>query len=345
MFVHPGPDFSVSDVFDGWVKAFRKQGHEVFVYNTNDRLKHFGGAYYKNPETGEFQRAMEDNAATVAAFEALGHHLYTFWPDLVIFVSAFYVRQEMLQLIRARKHKLVIIHTESPYQDDEQLMRAQFANLNILNDPTNLDEYRCLSKAEYIPHAYDPDRHFPGSDSRYIDFSFVGSMFQSRIEFFERFIDALGEDWLSDHDIALGGQCWSAERLDDSPLLKYLGHPRAHAIDNEETANIYRRTKVGINVYRKEGESTHADEGWAMGPREVELAACGLPFLRDSRPESDELFPFLPAFESPEHAAYQLQVYMAYPNLVEELRGKALKAVEGRTFDNNAARLMNLLDF
>lgn len=345
MFVHPGPDFSVSDVFDGWVKAFRKQGHQVMVYNTSDRLKHFSGAYYWNPEKEEFEQAMEDNAAVLASFEALGHHLYTFWPDLVIFVSAFYVRQEMLHLIRSRGHKLVILHTESPYQDDEQLMRAQYAHLNILNDPTNLEEYRCLSKAEYIPHAYDPDRHYPGTGPRDIDFSFVGSMFPSRVDFFERFIEELGEEWLGKHDIALGGQAWSNKRLDGSPLLNYLGHPRAHAIENSETANIYRRTKVGINVYRKEGESTHADEGWSMGPREVELAACGLPFLRDPRPESDEVFPFLPPFESPEHAADQLKWYLRTPEMLEMYRELTIKAVRHRTFDNNAARLMQLLGY
>lgn len=345
LFVHPGPDFSVSDVFDGWVKAFKKQNHRVMVYNTNERLKFFGDAYSKDPETGEFKLAMEDNEAVLASFEALGHHLYSFWPDLVIFVSAFYVRQEILQLIRARGHKLVIIHTESPYQDDEQLMRAQFANLNILNDPANIEEYRCLSKAEYIPHAYDPDRHYPGHGDRNIDFSFVGSMFASRVSFFERFIEALGEEWLSQHDIALGGQAWSNKRLDGSPLLNYLGHPRAHAIDNSETANIYRRTKVGINVYRQEGEATHADEGWAMGPREVELAACGVPFLRDSRPESDEVFGWLlPAFESPEHAADLLKWYLASPDRAERMGKEAAYQVRHRTFDNNAARLMNLLD-
>lgn len=342
--VQPGPDFSVSDVFDGWVKALKKQGHQVMTYNTNDRLKHFSGAYYWNPEKDEFELAMEDNAAVLASFEALGHHLYSFWPDLVIFVSAFYVRQEMLQLIRARGHKLVIISTESPYQDDEQLMRAQYAHLNILNDPANLEEYRCLSKAEYIPHAYDPDRHYPGSGPRDIDFSFVGSMFASRVAFFERMFEALGEEWLSKHDIALGGQAWSNKRLDDSPLLNYLGHPRAHAIDNEETANIYRQTKVGINVYRQEGESTHDGEGWAMGPREVELAACGVPFLRDSRPESDEVFWMLPSFDSPEEAASQLKFYIRNPDWTDNRRKQVIEAVEDRTFDNNAARLMHLLD-
>ena len=40
----------------------------------------------------------------------------------------------------------------------------------------------------------------------------------------------------------------------------------------------------------------------AMGPREIEMAACRLFFLRDPRPECDEVFPMLPAFDGPEDA-------------------------------------------
>jgi hypothetical protein len=36
--VQPGPDFSVHDVFTGWVEALRGQGAEVATYNLNDRL-------------------------------------------------------------------------------------------------------------------------------------------------------------------------------------------------------------------------------------------------------------------------------------------------------------------
>ena len=36
--VHPGPDFSVHDVYAGWVEALRAHGATVAEYNLNDRL-------------------------------------------------------------------------------------------------------------------------------------------------------------------------------------------------------------------------------------------------------------------------------------------------------------------
>lgn len=344
LMVHPGPDFSVADVFNGWLKALRKQGHQVMVYNTNDRLRFFGDAQHQDPETGEFGYTMSEDQAKIAAFEALGHHLYSYWPDLVVLVSGFYIRGQMLNLIRSRGHKIAIIHTESPYQDDEQLMRAQYADLNILNDPANLEEYRLLAPSLYIPHAYDPDVHYPGSGPRSLDFSFVGSMFNSRVSFFESMIEALGEGWLADHVVALGGQAWGLRALDDSPLLNYLEHPREHGVGNEEAARIARDTKVGINVYRKESEESHAGEGVAMGPREVELAACGTPFLRDSRLESDLTFPFLPTFTDAEAAADLLKWYHKWPEKRARLGERAAEAVADRTFDANAVVMMKELE-
>ena len=38
LIVHPGPDFSVHDVYSGWHEALTSLGCEVGVYNTNDRL-------------------------------------------------------------------------------------------------------------------------------------------------------------------------------------------------------------------------------------------------------------------------------------------------------------------
>lgn len=344
LLVHPGPDFSVADVFNGYKKALEEQGHRVMVYDTNERLLFFGDAKMYNRETNEYEPAMSDEKSVLAAYEGLGHHLYTYWPDLVVFVSAFYVRPEMLEVIRQHGHKVVIIHTESPYQDDEQLLRAQHANLNILNDPTNLEEYRLFGPAEYIPHAYDPDVHHPGTGSRDIDFTFIGSMFPSRIQFFEEMFEALGPEWLNSHKIAMGGQAWSNKKLDGSPLLDYLGHERHHAMDNVDVADVYRQSKVGINVYRQEGEVTQRGKGWSMGPREVELAACGLPFIRDSRPESDGLFPFLPAYYGADGAADILKWYHKDEKRMKSLGELAHKVVQDRTFSNNAKRVMTLLE-
>lgn len=283
---------------------------------------------------------MDKENAVIASMQGLTHDLYEFWPHMVFFVSAFFTPAWVMDLIRERRHRLVILHTESPYQDDEQLMRAQYATLNLLNDPANLEEYSHLAPAMYMPHSYDPDIHYPSSVKE-IDFSFIGTMFETRRQFFEALIGhwkASGE--FKGMNLALGGAGWDGPHLDDSALLGYLGHPRDEAVDNKETASIYRRSKVGINFYRRESEKAHRGEGWAMGPREVEIAACGIPFLRDARPESDEVFPFLKTFTSPEEAFDLLRWYLDHDYAREELGRKALEAVKDRTFDNHAAMLL-----
>ncbi len=349
LLVHPGPDFSVADVYRGYERALRALGHQVKSYNTNERLSFYATAHVPNhkdlDEAGNprLKKAMTSEEAMTAAMQGLSHELYTFSPQIVVFVSAFYTATTTLQVIRAHRHKVVIIHTESPYQDDEQLMRAQHADLNLLNDPANLEDYRSLCKnSHYMPHAYDPEVHFPGSGTYDSDFSFIGTIFKSRQKFFESMLSRLHADDVR-YRVTMGGAGWDNEYMDESPLLKYLGHPRNECVDNAETANLYRVSRSGINFYRRESEGEHSGEGWAMGPREVEMAACGLPFVRDPRPESDELFPFLPSFSSPDEAAEQLRWLLADEARRMSLGSRARLAVKDRTFDNNAKQLLKWL--
>lgn len=351
LMVHPGPEFSVADVFNGWRKAFEAQGHQVHVFNTNDRLSFYsqtsipdftsGGRSEPCKECGQpkFKNAMTKEDAVVAAMQGLTHDLYTVSPHMVVFVSAFFTPAWVFDLIRQRRHKLVIIHTESPYQDDEQLMRSQYATLNLLNDPVNLEEYAALAPSMYMPHSYDPDIHYPGRvNGKDLDFSFIGTMFKSRMEFFEELFSSLNIDSMK---IALGGAAWDGAHLDNSPLLRYVGHPRDEAVDNQETADTYRRSRLGINFYRRESEKAHMGEGWAIGPREVEMAACGIPWLRDPRGESDELFPFLPVFKTIEEAADLMGWYLSDEDRRGALGWKARNAIRDRTFLNHANMLMD----
>lgn len=349
LMVHPGPEFSVADVFNGWKKAFEAQGHQVWVFNTNDRLSFYSQVAIPDFKTDTppcehchqpiFKTAMDKEDAVVAAMQGLTHDLYTVNPHMVFFVSAFFTPAWIFDLIRQHKHKLVILHTESPYQDDEQLMRSSYATLNLLNDPVNLDEYAALAPSMYMPHAYDPDIHYPGSvKDKSLDFSFIGTMFASRMQFFEELFASIDVDSMQ---IALGGAAWDGEHLNNSPLLKYVGHPRDEAVDNLETANTYRRSKLGINFYRREAEKAHEGEGWAIGPREVEMAACGIPWIRDPRGESDELFPFLPTFSTIDEAADLLKWYLANPKQREYLGSRAMEAIKNRTFINHANMMMD----
>jgi hypothetical protein len=168
------------------------------------------------------------------------------------------------------------------------------------------------------------------------DFCFVGTGFKSRVGFFEQ-MDFSGLD------VLLAGT-WP-DLAEDSLLRKHMpGGETVQCTDNEETAAIYRSSKAGINFYRRESEPGHAGEGWAVGPREVEMAATGLFFLRDSRAEGDGLFPSLPVFAGPEDASEQLRWWLAHDREREKAAAAARAAVADRTFENHAKRLLKLLD-
>lgn len=340
---HPGPHFSVHDVYEGWAEGLRSIGEEVYTFNLGDRLSFYDAALIEAGEPDAegrayVRKAMPRQVAISTAADGIFRTLYKCWPHVVLLVSAFFTPPWMLDLIRDRGHKLVLLHTESPYQDDEQMIRARSADINLLNDPVNLDAYRALGMpAAYMPHAWRPSVHYPpppGAQPVH-DLAFIGTGYPSRVRFFEQ----MNMDGLN---VRLAGP-W-LDLPEDSPLRDWTMTNPDNAVDNTETAEIYRQSRTGINFYRREGETAHEDEGTACGPREIEMAACGLWFARDSRPESDELFPMLPAFSDAAEASDQIRWALAHPGERAAAAAAAREAVAGRTFENNARQLLRLLE-
>ena len=341
---HPGPHFSVHDLYEGWTEALRELGEEVYTFNLGDRLTFYDAAFIEADGDADaegrkyFRKAMPRQAAIETAADGIFRTLYKCWPHVVLMVSAFFTPPWMLDLIRDRGHKLVLLHTESPYQDDEQLIRAKCADINLLNDPVNLAAYQALgTPAAYMPHRYRPSVHYPakpGAEKPY-DLAFVGTGFPSRVKFFEQMR-------LDDLTVKLAGP-W-LDLPEDSPLRDWTATNPDGCLDNDEAAGIYRQSKCGINFYRREGEAAHEGEGWAMGPREVEMAACQLWFARDPRPESDETFPMLPSYGSPEEAADLIRWFTAHDSEREKRARAAYEAIADRTFTNAAKELMQILD-
>jgi spore maturation protein CgeB len=346
LLVHPGPDFSVADVYRGWIKALKAQGHDVKAYNTNERLTFYGHACFIQPDIEPCEHGLvpvrqalpDPEMIASMATKGLFEECFVFEPEVIFFISGFYHTASTLHLLRSRGIKIVMLHTESPYQDEEQAKRGAFANLNLVNDPLNFEKWKELGPVAYIPHSFDDTVHYPAKPRNYeIDFAFVGTIFNSRAKFFSE----INFDGI---DTVLGGNGW--EHVDERywGLYKYLGHQPGECVDNTETARIYRMTKMGINVYRQEGETAQHYGGWAMGPREVEMAACGLFFIRDPRGESDEVFPFLPSFSSPAEAEELIRYYVSHDDEREKLADKALVAVQDRTFDNQAQVVCEIMD-
>jgi spore maturation protein CgeB len=245
----------------------------------------------------------------------------------------------MWGVLARRPHHVVYWCTESPYEDDRQARGARYADTVILNDPTNLAQFReqVNPRTYYLPHSYDPAVHFPGDADPDLacDFAFVGTGFPSRIQFLESI------DWTG-IAVKLGGN-WK-ELDESSPLAPMVAHRRDWCISNEEAADLYRSCKSSLNLYRREANTDGLELGWSMGPREIELAACGAFFLRDPRPEGDDLFPMLPTFSSSEEVRPLLDWWLSHDKAREEAARRARAAIEQYTFRSRAEWLVNHLN-
>jgi spore maturation protein CgeB len=337
LLIRPGPAFSVQDVALGWRDGLTEIGCEVADFNLDDRLDFYATAHVPR-EGGEFRNAFAYKDAARMASRGIYEACYTFWPDIVLIVSGFFVDPEVIQTVRSHGHKVVQLFTESPYEDDNQTRQAERVDLALVNDPTNLDKFRVHNpETYYLPHAYDPKKHHPGpvDPDKACDFAFVGTGFPSRIQFLESI------DWTG-IAVKLGGN-WK-ELDESSPLAPMVAHRRDWCISNEEAADLYRSCKSSLNLYRREANTDGLELGWSMGPREIELAACGAFFLRDPRPEGDDLFPMLPTFSSSEEVRPLLDWWLSHDKAREEAARRARAAIEQYTFRSRAEWLVNHLN-
>lgn len=334
LLAEPGPGYSVQDVHAGWFEALTAVGGDVFTFNLADRLSFYGSVLLEIAD-GQFRRALTGEQATELAVNGLYASILRIRPHVLLSVSSFFVPPELYDIARAAGVKVVLLHTESPYEDQRQAQIAQHADLNIVDDPTNLSMFP--PGTIYLPKAYRPSVHHPGPPDPALacDFAFVGTAFPSRVAFFEA-MDLAGLD------VVLAGN-WSILGP-DSPLRRHVPHDIDECLDNADAADIYRSAQVGINLYRREAETEGQSNGYSMGPRELEQAACGLFFLRDPRPEGDDVLGMLPTFAGPEDATEQLRYWLARPDKRQALADKAREAIADRTFDAHAATLLRLLD-
>lgn len=337
--IHPGPAFSVADVHNGLVSGLLQNGVEALSFNLDDRLNFYTTARFDKGGGEEFK--LEYEQACKMAVHGVYSSCFTWLNrgDVVVIMSGFYLPAEAYLAMRAKGLHVVLWCTESPYEDTRQCLQAPYADTVIVNDPINIESFRERNpRTFYIPHSYDPQMHQPFGYRPELasDFCFVGTGYPSRIEFLEK-VDFTGVN------AVLAGN-WT--HVDDtSPLFPLLRDEPGQCVDNVDAADLYRATKVSANLYRKEAEYDDLSQGWAMGPREVELAATGTFFLREPRGESDELLKMLPTFTTPAEFTEQLWWWI-HPDRDSErvrLARQAQQAVAGRTFKNHAAELLRLI--
>jgi spore maturation protein CgeB len=338
--VPPGPRYSTYDVYRGWVAGLRALGVDVVEDGFDARLEYYGtvAAPGAKPLAGEDAARLASRGVLASYVEAR--------PDVVLVITGMALDPRTLVDLRAAGATVVLVCTESPYLDLEQAMAATRADLVLVNDPVNLDRLRAANaNVHWAPAAYDPTLHRPIAPAGPpVDFGFVGTGYRSRIDFLEAVdwtcIDAvLGGGW--DGDLGWPGV------TADSPIRPFIaGGP--HDWPRTRTAALYARSRVGANLYRHDclgqGPEALTAAGWAMGPREVELAACGTFFIREPRGEGDQVLHMLPTCTDPAEFGDLVRWWATHDNERQAAAAAARAAVADRTFTAIANRLLEELD-
>lgn len=368
--VHPGASFSTSDVYTGLTEALKRRGHDVQEYRLDWRIADAseivnwrdrkarraakaGKVEYERPVGGLMPQIIR--VASMTLLEAT----LTVNPHCLLIFSAMYLHPETMLLLRRMGAPTVLILTESPYDDAKQANITPFVNMVFTNERASVrlmerwweqtNGQRGARLIEYLPHAYDAEKHLPrhratgmapldeDRDTPSHDVVFVGSGFYERQEILQ------AVDWEGlGVDFGLYG-LWPYVGSRNH-LRKYL---RKGPVPNETTAALYRQAKIGLNLYRQSvGTSRNATRitgAESLNPRALELAATGTPHLSDWRPEVEEVFAngLVPTFKTPQELEEKIRFYLDPSNdgVLDWMRRTLPGAVQGWTFDDRAEQV------
>lgn len=344
LLVHPGASWSTADVEAGLRFGLEEHGVHVIPYRLDTRIAHTSRFMHmvsrlnrrkqKDAKIPNFADCLYQASAGVIE-RALRYQV-----NVVFLVSAMYFHPDILVLLKRAGLRVVILFTESPYDLENELLMAQLADGCWTMERSCVSEFqRAQPNSGYLPHAWHPKRHRPeaqegDADVPSHDVVFVGSSFRERLAWF-RSIDWTGID------LGLYG-LW--DLADDEPLKTHL--KIADAISNDFTAALYRRAKIGLNLYRKSqgfGEKApfilHAE---SMNPRGYELAACGAFHLSDYRAEVVERFNgHVPTFRTSDEAVVLIRQWLNDNDGRKRIAADLPVLVEGSSWTDRAATVLS----
>jgi spore maturation protein CgeB len=331
--------FSTRDVYTGHLAGLRAclGAENVISYDIIHRFNLFHSWTKWLEEEGAM--VPRELAANVLASEPVFGAAHFYDIDAVYFISPMYFPMSIIDMFRKDGFKTWAYFTECPYED-EFWSRGQASHFDacFVNDRNSLARFQAFNyRTAYLGHSYNPVIHHPGRGPApgHNHVIMVGTGFKSRREF-------LGEANWEGIDLRLYGALWGEG--DDVWNLKPYVRPRL--IENQTTAMIYRGASIGLSMHRAE-RSFEADqfidkgEGYSVGPRTYELAACGLFQISDARPELRDIFEdTVPIYQTPADMERLVRYYLENPQERQELAGRQLEAVKPHTVERRMAELL-----
>jgi len=253
----------------------------------------------------------------------LGEEIKAFNPDLLFVVHGRKFSTQFRSEIPSRKSAVWLL--DEPYEVDDTSKFSSRFEATFVNDPSTLHRHR---NAHYLPVCYDPQVHTYGAcDERPYSLGFIGGANPMR----ERALSQLAH-----HDLlsyVVGGP-WR-----DPSLMKLCPSPNIPA---EETANLYRRTRIVLNVFRTVHHyNSSGILPVSMNPRIYEALQCGALVISEHRTEIDSICPELPTFRNMEEMEYQVERFLNDADLFARVRKACIRRLARHTY---AQRLRCVLE-
>ena len=343
LLIEPGASWSTADVSAGLRYGLVQHGVDLVSYHLDQRIDRSNRWLYYNwrrakkttPTIQKPNTADVFYQAGIGALEmALRHDV-----DCVLVVSAMFLHPDVILLMKRAGLRVAVLFTESPYDHEKELSVAKMVDGCWTNERTVLAAFQAVNpRAGYLPHGWHPARHRagvqPGDEAVLAhDVVFVGSGFQERIDW----LTAI--DWTG-IDFGLYGYWKSVNTR--HPLARYL---RGGVTDNLQTAALYRRAKVGLNLYRTSmgwgkgvPQITHAE---SLNPRAYELAQCGAFHLSTARAEVAEVFgDLVPTFSTSAEASALIRTWLADDVGRRRVQAQLPACVAESSWDRRAATVI-----
>jgi spore maturation protein CgeB len=319
MVVAPGPLFSTFDVWEGAVAGMRACGALVHAHDYHHDLRLVGAIE---------EAFVDDDHVSIGSATLYASHravalAMAFRPDLLLFISGTVFPPPTAAML-GQWCRTAVWLTESPYQDTQELVVQNYYRSAYTNERRMVERIRAQRIADghrypdevyYLPHAYDPDRHFPreAEDAYASDVLFIGSPFPERQALLR------GVNWEGIHFVAHGV---FGDPLQQDPQAPALSAPSGN-VSNAEAQRWYASAKININHHRVirwygREQTIEAGEADSLNPRVYELAAgrC-FQICDDSRPELTELFgDSIPTYRHDDSADLErvIRYYLAHPD-------------------------------
>ena len=251
------------------------------------------------PSSHRRRRRLRDRCCPVAVVHV----------DVVLVVSAMLMHPDVVIMMKRAGLRVVVLLTESPYDFEQEARMVALVDGGWTNERASVAGFQAINpNMGYLPHGWHPMKHRPEmADDAGLpahDVVFVGTGFAERVSFFNAI------DWTG-IDLGLYGS-WDHVGL--KPQVKAC--QRGDQVENQAAAALYRRAKIGLNLYRtSRGWGRHAPKidrpAESLSPRAYELAACGVFSLSEYRSEVSEVFgDRVPTFRTPIEAAALIRAWL-----------------------------------